>query len=492
MLLVAAALIVIFLAIAFVSASTVSTGWFCLMLALMIISVAAPLHQAVENRGHRNAMVVIFTAFALASLAACIACAVNASVVYDSQKADAVLSCLVALINTAFGLWTVLALWLHRPLQVQVANEASPAEPKRLRSKRMRDSACCLCCSYVLLVVALTLSLLAAWHAAAKAAHPVRSTKPGKLVQAADGPTVHIFCGGSNASLPTVVYLNGMYGSSLDSMWLRRDSAIMDSDVRFCAIERPGGGWSERNTNVHYGEVASYIHDALRSEHAAGNVGDRLVIVFHSLGGYIAPALAYQLREDPDLRIVGAVAADALSPGWKSWDTPRPESECSMDASIDCRKWEGCLFWRMCKTLEPSGLLRLLLVGGVGGFDVSIRSLPPDVQDDYVANVMKPNQMDYILDEGSSLARNCGYAKRGEQYLANASSAAFEVLVVPEEDAINITRIAGATRVEVLPVPCHPSGVTGPSCHQSMILHKDYSEAARQAVARVLLATATA
>lgn len=492
----------IFCLCAALGSSLMSTGWYCFLLALTLLSSAVPLRRALEGGGkHRIAMRLVLTLFAMASLVSSVASAANACGVFKHEVADAVLSCLVTLAGAALA---VLIGWTRshrRPPSRAFRSVASDGKLARSSSqpspsvKRRCVGGCGLgcgrtcsaCCSYTWLTLALALAVLAAWHAAAKASYATRPTMPGVLVEAPNAPATHIYCEGTNASLPTVLYLNGFYGSSLDPAWLRREPSIAASGVRFCSIDRPGAGWSEYGRQYHFGHAARYMRDAMRAELAAGRMGGRVVVVFHSLGGYVAPALAYELRNDPQLALVGAVAADAMTPSWEEWDTPKAAAECSIGAGIDCGAWEGCGFWRMTRVFEPSGLLRLLLIGGFGGFDTSIRALPADVQADYIANVMQPKQFQNVLAEGSAMRVNCGYAKQGEAHLAAAAARAFEVLVVP--DGLNLTGIVGATRVEVLPLPCHPPDSAGPSCHQSVVLDREYSKAVSRAVMRVVSAT---
>ena len=213
---------------------------------------------------------------------------------------------------------------------------------------------------------------------------------------------------------------------------MRRHTDVVSSGVRFCSIDRPGGGWSEPDPSAtDFGVVAGYTHEAMTAMQAAGKIGSKIVLLFHSLGGctpmprlegavslthLTAPhltspppspsgstlpppppradhalALAEQLKSDSSFEIVGAVAADALSPSWHSWKTPTTAATCSTSAPIDCAGWRECSFWRLVRFAEPSGLVRLLYASGVGGFDSSIKAFPVDTQSIYLANAMKPN-----------------------------------------------------------------------------------------------------
>jgi len=95
-----------------------------------------------------------------------------------------------------------------------------------------------------------------------------------------------------------VLFLHGFTGSANDGLRVRRDIQLRATRVRFCALDRPGNGYSEGYSTegpeqLHFGQIAEATEAVLR---AFGINGD-LILMFHSLGSYWGMALAHQVRD---------------------------------------------------------------------------------------------------------------------------------------------------------------------------------------------------
>lgn len=481
--------VLVFVLLGVVGGVLLSTCWFVLILALQLYATWSPMTHFLEGGNHRTVLITHSVSYGLLGFMAFIGLCVNASTTSGIYAFDSALSGIVAISISAVATSTLLVIFSDSSSSdVEEGTTTSSSIDVKPKTPKIPCRKCCSCCSYCTLLFLYLLTGMATWHACMKASQPP-STAPGDRIRVKDGPAMHIYCEGSNDNLPTVVSLNGIYGSSLDSVWIRRHPLVVSSKVRFCSIDRPGAGWSEPwPSAVDFGQVARYTREALEAAKSAGKAGRDLVLLMHSLGGYHGLALAKELAHANELRIVGAVSADAMSPSWGRWDMPRPAAECSPTLQPSCSGWRECSFWRLVRLVEPTGIVRLLYVSGVGGFDTSVRALPEDIQATYLANAMKPSYLDYILTEGSAWGRNCGFAKLGESELTNPSVKRFEVVVVP--DGVNLTALVGATHLDVLPYNCRPSGQTGPSCHQSVVLDSAVSDHTAKALMRVVNAAA--
>ena len=382
-----------------------STCWFLLFLSMQLAGSAAPVMQLMQQGVPRRTIMgrafgAVSVVIGLLGFVAFVGLAANAGATSGPYAVDSSLSCLVALSISLVAASALLAVFGRKKADPSFSDtsakslEAASSEPTAAGSgKSLLRSSCCGCCSFCVLVLLCLLFSLAAWHACMKASQTA-ATAPGTLFRVPDGPAMHVYCEGTDPTLPTVVSLNGIYGSSLDSSWIRRHPSVVSSGVRFCSVDRPGAGWSQPwPAAVDFGMVAQYTKDALLAAKAAGKVGSRLVLLMHSLGGYHGLALAKALEGSTELQVVGAVGADAMSPTWASWQAQRTAADCSPSLATSCATWGECSFWRLVRLAEPSGIVRLLYQGGVGGFDTSIRAFPQDVQ----ATVSRPAPAQALL-----------------------------------------------------------------------------------------------
>jgi len=190
--------------------------------------------------------------------------------------------------------------------------------------------------------------------------------------------------------------------------------------------------------------------------------------------------LAHQVHvisNSSDMRIVGAVAIDALAPQWVSWREPRPQAVCNCDAPLH-DPYGFVVFWKYIKTASPTGLVRLLYASGLGGYDVVMKMYPSDVQGEVLGYSMRRKFFDTAVLEAERFDINCGYARRGEAILGHLL--AFEVIVVPND--INLTALAllnPRSNVTITPGPPEDE-------HAGIILHKDYAPIVTQALLRVI------
>jgi len=247
----------------------------------------------------------------------------------------------------------------------------------------------------------------------------------------------------------TVLFLHGFLGSSNDGAWVRRDAAFRAAGVRYCSLDRPGYGWSENYAMgphggpdaaaSHFGRVAEMTAAAL----AAHGVRGRAVLLFHSLGAFHALALAALLRERAlagegggGLEVMSAVAVDAVTPLWSKWNVQTTDlaTLCDVGAAVVPTHW----FWTTMRLLRPSGIPRLALAAGFGGFDALIGMYPPDIGPAARAYSMRRKFFDAVSTELSLWRVNCGHARRGEAAFAALRS--LETIVVPA--GLNLTVFA--------------------------------------------------
>ncbi len=343
-----------------------------------------------------------------------VAAFVTAGAVSANYVADHILMAFLSVVLGALGM-----------LLLKLINTAPPGSNERTCS-------CPCCCSTFLLGLVVFLASVSLWHTCSKADGLLTTNlPPGRLVKTSHGPPMHIWCDdeGKNKSAPTVVFLHGFLGGCLDPTWVRRDPEFLKTGLRFCSLDRPGYGYSPGydswDTERHFGRVAKLTQETL---HAA-KVTDA-ILLFHSLGGYHALALAKQVEDDPDIHILGGVAIDALAPQWARENKRRPSTHCAVDAPLAPADW----FWSGVQKVEPSGLPRLMYATGFNGYDTLVRMLPEDIGPKYLANDMLPRYFQAVVDESRRWAQNCGYAKAGESAMKKFKR--LDVIVVP--DGVNV------------------------------------------------------
>ncbi len=100
---------------------------------------------------------------------------------------------------------------------------------------------------------------------------------------------MHIYCTlpegiRDYSNLPTVVYLHGLKGSSLDAERIR---LAVNSNARFCSYDRPGYGWSEA-TRVYPRDSEQHTEEFLEILRLEGIRGD-VVLLAHSYAGLFLP-----------------------------------------------------------------------------------------------------------------------------------------------------------------------------------------------------------
>eukprot|EP00928_Gymnodinium_smaydae_P016034 TRINITY_DN15977_c0_g1_i1.p1 TRINITY_DN15977_c0_g1~~TRINITY_DN15977_c0_g1_i1.p1 ORF type:complete len:516 (-),score=33.61 TRINITY_DN15977_c0_g1_i1:110-1468(-) len=331
------------------------------------------------------------------------------------------------------------------------------------------------CCSLCWLPFLVLLASLMLYNLCMKASDLTSYDPPGVLVSVVpDELDIHVYCNGEyNESRPTILFLHGFLGSSLDVDRLRRHPDILATGLRFCSLDRPGYGWSSSwpsSMEPHMGNVAQITQSALA---ALGISGD-MILVFHSLGGYWALALAKLLQSDSTRTILGGVAIDALVPRWKNWKEERQMSACNKEHSP-----VGGSFWKLVKTMEPTGLVRLLYVSNFAGYKELINIMHPDVQGPYFANAMSPKYFDVVITENERWEINCGWAIEGEAAMGEWKR--LEVIVVP--NGVNNSHFADLNTASNVDIQM--GGPPGNE-HSGIIFHPLHSQTIAAALLRVI------
>jgi pimeloyl-ACP methyl ester carboxylesterase len=128
---------------------------------------------------------------------------------------------------------------------------------------------------------------------------PPSGAAPGVLVDIG-GHRLHIRCVGPADAKTTVVFEAG--GGGFSSAWSQVQD-FLSGDVRSCAYDRAGSGWSEA------GPAPRTMRQEVFELHAlleAANVRGPFVLVGHSLGGLLVRVYADQFSSD----VVGVVLVD--------------------------------------------------------------------------------------------------------------------------------------------------------------------------------------
>jgi pimeloyl-ACP methyl ester carboxylesterase len=330
------------------------------------------------------------------------------------------------------------------------------------------------CCTVVGLPMLAFCTLLVLWNSTLNV-HTMRLAPPGKLVSTTEitsdgmkvaGPTIHLYCtatnhdgsvheGSYNTSLPTVLFLHGYGGSSLDAQSVRDNPTYKEHGIRFCSIDRPGYGWSEgyfNNNPDNFNDVAKLTLQVLQKEEITGD----LILNFHSLGAYHALALSAEIlklnqketeKSTKLWKIRGMVAVDAMVPEWYNYDQKRETTRCSTTAPLTDGNDTG--FWKLIRTVVPSGGPRLLYATGFMGFSDQVNLYPKQYINTIQNLVMRLKYFDSRIVESQRWSINCGYAKIGQQLMMNDTSKDYvrlEVLVAIH--GINNTRFENIASLE--------------------------------------------
>ena len=215
-----------------------------------------------------------------------------------------------------------------------------------------------------------------------------------------------------NKSQPTVLFMHGWSGSSFDAVHVSRDPKFVATGARFCGMSRAGYDYSDTvaqdSSKSNFGYLAKMTNEGLNE---MGVTGD-LILMFHSLGGIQALALAHQLTFDNTINVVGAVAIDAVSVA-NSVDAGA-EKYCSETATETPTVLKGLLLPFLLKSL-PRGSYRV--AANVINF-MNIGTLftwfPHDIQPRYKSNWFKLKKEDAVFVEIKDMYINCGYALKGQ------------------------------------------------------------------------------
>lgn len=100
---------------------------------------------------------------------------------------------------------------------------------------------------------------------------------PGRLIDIG-GYKLHIFCQGKGK--PVVLFDAGIGGFSLDWVMVQR---LLDKNVRSCAYDRAGYGWSDEGPSPRTtDQIVEELHTLLQN----ADIAPPYVLVGHSFGGY--------------------------------------------------------------------------------------------------------------------------------------------------------------------------------------------------------------
>ena len=128
---------------------------------------------------------------------------------------------------------------------------------------------------------------------------PPSGAAPGVLVDIG-GHRLHIRCVGPADAKPTVIFEAG--GGAFSSAWSQVQD-LLAADIRSCAYDRAGSGWSEAGPAPRTMRQEVFeLHALLEAAHVRGP----LMLVGHSLGGLLVRIYADQFSSD----VVGMVLVD--------------------------------------------------------------------------------------------------------------------------------------------------------------------------------------
>lgn len=398
---------------------------------------------------HRRRMceIIFLASFAVLTLVVLLCALVLLGVGGSGHTADYVMTWIVT--NTTCALCGIVVVMLLRRHYFGKQTRPQPSSTPCWK---------CLgpCVAFVLFPIITIFAVLGMWGIISMSTEAVTSYPPGELVRVRDDLSLHLYCVGPvNASRPTVLFLHGFRGSQADVSWVRRDYRIAGL-LRFCAIDRPGYGFSSADpapkAQQHFGRMAELTALALKSKGVRGG----LVLLYHSLGGYHALALGAYLRDNPSagLRLVGGVAVDAMDPRDRAEYADR---FCSTKTPVGSDSWSLEQFHRLLRVTAPSGLNRLLYVLDYSGLRTILEDLPEDVHSYKVANGMTLKFFDATWTEASSWSTNCGYALAGAGVTVADSAfynmSRLEVITVSDEgdeEAVTLANLVPAGRAHVV------------------------------------------
>jgi pimeloyl-ACP methyl ester carboxylesterase len=115
------------------------------------------------------------------------------------------------------------------------------------------------------------------------------------------GHQMYLDCTGTGS--PTVLLFNG-FGERTPS-WTRITETVA-RDTRVCVYDRAGQGWSEPTGRQDGVQLATDLHDLLRTANVAGPY----IVAGHSVGGTYAMVFAYRYPAD----VAGMVLLDSATP----------------------------------------------------------------------------------------------------------------------------------------------------------------------------------
>jgi predicted alpha/beta hydrolase family esterase len=130
-------------------------------------------------------------------------------------------------------------------------------------------------------------------------------TSGGVAPSPADGPRQAVWCVGDKGA-PGVVLIAGIGNGATSNQW-KPVADLLTKDFHVCAYDRPGMGKSRAPDAAGRGaaELTAELDEVVDK---AG--GDRVILVAHSFGGYLARIYAHEHAS----RVAGVVFVDALDP----------------------------------------------------------------------------------------------------------------------------------------------------------------------------------
>jgi pimeloyl-ACP methyl ester carboxylesterase len=151
----------------------------------------------------------------------------------------------------------------------------------------------------IVLAVSLAMSAFLGWPERLMAQTPPSSSPPGDLVDIG-GHKLHIHCVGPTNAAITVIFESGGGGSAKDWSRVRE---FLPSEVRTCAYDRAGSGWSEPGPSPRTMRQEVFELHALLQ---AAKIPGPFVLVGQSIGGLLVRLYTEQYGSN----VVGVVLVD--------------------------------------------------------------------------------------------------------------------------------------------------------------------------------------
>lgn len=202
---------------------------------------------------------------------------------------------------------------------------------------------------------------------------------PGQLIDIG-GYRLHLHCVGKGS--PTVVLEPGFARFSFNMQALQEALAV---ETRVCTYDHAGFGWSDP-APADAPRTTQQMSDELYALLVAAQVNDPVIVVAHSLGGFIARLFAVQHRD----QIAGLILLDATPPEFVL-SGMTADQDRALEAIM-----QSTLANARANTWTPQNLFPVLSL---------TNDIAPDLRRQFVALVVNPVHIETALAEwGNRLA----------------------------------------------------------------------------------------